>query len=96
MAEINKLPIYQVTLTGHLGYQWADWFDGMTITLQENGDTLLTGPLRDQAALHALLTKVRDLGMPLVSVIRVQLTRELAASPGPQEQSISTVKGIKK
>ena len=96
MAEINELAIYQVTLTGHLGYQWADWFGGMTITLQDNGDTLLNGPIRDQAALHALLTKVRDLGLPLVSVIRVQLTQELAASPRTQEQSISTVIGIEK
>ena len=60
--------VYQIRLKGHLGHQWTDWFDGLTITLEENGDTLLTGPVIDQAALHGLLKKVRDLGLPLVSV----------------------------
>ena len=60
--------VYQIRLKGHLGSQWADWFEGLTITLEEDGDTLLTGPVIDQAALHGLLKKVRDLGLPLVSV----------------------------
>jgi hypothetical protein len=60
--------IYQIRIKGHLGPQWTDWFEGLTITLEENGDTLLTGPLVDQAALHGLLKKVRDLGIPLLSV----------------------------
>jgi hypothetical protein len=60
--------VYQIRIKGHLGREWTDWFEGLTITLEHNGDTLLTGPVVDQAALHGLLKKVRDLGMPLVSV----------------------------
>jgi hypothetical protein len=60
--------VYQIRIKGHLGSQWTDWFEGLTITLEDNGDTLLTGPVIDQAALHGLLKKVRDLGLPLVSV----------------------------
>jgi hypothetical protein len=63
--------IYQVRIQGHLGGQWTDWFGGLTITQEDNGETLFTGPVVDQAALHGLLRKVRDLGLPLVSVIRV-------------------------
>ena len=64
--------IYQIRIEGHLDDQWADRFGGMTITLEENGDTLLTGLVVDQAALFGLLKRVRDLGMPLVSVNRVE------------------------
>ena len=60
--------IYQVRVKGQLGPQWADWFEGLAITQEEDGDTLLTGPIVDQAALYGLLKKVRDLGIPLVSV----------------------------
>ena len=60
--------VYQIRIQGHLSPKWADWFEGMTITLDDDGDTLLTGPVIDQAALHGLLKKVRDLGMPLISV----------------------------
>jgi len=68
--------VYQIRLEGHLGGQWTDWFGGLVITLEENGDTLLTGPVVDQAALHGLLRKVRDLGMPLLSVICVKPGQE--------------------
>ena len=67
-TDSNEPRAYQIRLKGHLGSEWADWFGGMSITLEDNGDTLLTGPVVDQAALHGLLKKVRDLGMPLVSV----------------------------
>jgi hypothetical protein len=63
---------YEIRLKGHLEAHWVDWFDGLAITLEEDGDTLLTGPVVDQAALHALLKKVRDLGMPLISVVQVR------------------------
>jgi hypothetical protein len=64
--------VYQIRIKGHLGRQWTDWFEGLTITLDDNGDTLLTGSVVDQAALHGLLKKVRDLGIPLLSVNRVK------------------------
>ncbi len=61
--------VYQIRIEGHLSGEWTEWFGGLTITLEENGDTLLTGLVSDQAALHGLLKRIRDLGMPLVSVI---------------------------
>ena len=67
--------VYQIRIRGHLGRQWTDWFEGLTITLEEDGDTLLTGPVVDDAALHGLLKKVRDLGMLLLSVNPIE--------PGP-------------
>ena len=70
-TDASEAIIYQIRLKGHLGPQWADWFGGLTITLEDNGETLLTGPVIDQAALFGLLKKVRDLGLPLLSVIRV-------------------------
>jgi len=67
-VDSSQLTVYQIRIKGHLGSQWTDWFGGVTITLEDNGDTLLIGPVVDQAALHGLLKKVRDLGMPLLSV----------------------------
>ena len=64
--------VYQIRIKGHLGREWTDWFGGLTLTLEDNGETLLTGPVVDQAALHGLLRKVRDLGVPLISVMRVK------------------------
>ena len=64
--------VYQIRIMGQLERRWIDWFGEVTIALEENGDTLLTCPVIDQAALHGLLKKVRDLGMPLLSVNRVE------------------------
>jgi hypothetical protein len=65
-------PVYQIRIKGHLGCQWTTWFAGMTIRQEANGETTVTGPVIDQAALHGVLIKVRDLGLPLLSVIRAQ------------------------
>jgi hypothetical protein len=70
--EFDRPIIYQIRIKGHLGPRWSGWFDGLTITPEEGGETLLTGPVSDQAALHGLLRKVRDLGMPLISAVRVE------------------------
>ena len=70
---------YEIRLKGHLDDRRADWFEGLTITLEEDGNTLLTGPVIDQAALHGLLKRVRDLGLPLFSVSPVE--------PGQADQS---------
>jgi hypothetical protein len=73
MANKRDEPtVYQIRIKGHLGPQWTEWFGGLNITLEHNGETLLTGPVVDQAALHGLLRKVRDLGMPLISAILVK------------------------
>jgi hypothetical protein len=71
-TDPDKSAIYQIRLKGHLDSGWADWFGGMTITLEDNGSTLLIGPVVDQSALHGLLKRVRDIGMPLISVNRAE------------------------
>jgi hypothetical protein len=76
-------PVYQIRIQGHLGLQWSDWFDGFMITLEEDGNTLLTGPIVDQSALYGILKRVRDLGIPLVSVNCV----EPGGSKSPDVQS---------
>jgi hypothetical protein len=75
----NQHQCYEIRLKGHLDDQWTDWFEGLTITLEEDSDTLLTGLVIDQVALHGLLKKVRDLGLTLVSVNPVE--------PGQADQS---------
>ena len=79
--------LYEIRLKGHLGSQWTDWFEGLTITLEDNGDTLLTGPVIDQAALHGLLKKVRDLGLPLVSVSPLEHGPSTTLGTGQADES---------
>jgi len=71
-TDPGRALVYQIRIKGHLGNHWTDWFEGLSITLEDNGETLLTGPLVDQAALHGLIRKVRDLGIPLLSVVCVK------------------------
>ena len=81
--------IYVIRIKGHLDDKWADWFEGLTIKLEEDGDTLLTGPVVDQAALHGLLKKVRDLGLPLVSVSPVEPDPSTTLGAGQADKSIA-------
>jgi hypothetical protein len=71
MRKMHEPELYEIRIKGHLENRWADWFAGLTITREDNGETLLTGPV-DQAALHSVLRRVRDLVMPLLSVTRVR------------------------
>ncbi|MCS6847325.1 MAG: hypothetical protein RMN52_06385 [Anaerolineae bacterium] len=70
-ADPGQPLVYRIRLKGHLGQQWTEWFEGAVITLHDNGDTTLTCSVADQAALHGLLKRVRDLGMPLLAINRV-------------------------
>ena len=72
---------YEIRLGGHLGPRWAGWFDGMTLTCADDGTTVLTGPGVDQAALHGLLRKVRDLGLPLLAVTPLDPVQHTPTDP---------------
>ncbi len=74
IRQIDDGAIYQIRVKGVLDESWSDWFGGLTITPRASGETLLTGPVRDQAALHGLLVKIRDLGLVLLSVRRKDAT----------------------
>ena len=65
---------YEIRLKGHLNARWAAWFDGLSVAHKDDGTTVLAGPVADQAALHGLLQKVRDLGLPLIAVVQVDST----------------------
>ncbi len=73
--EMSPL-IYEIRVGGHLSPQWLDWFEGLTVTLEESGNTLLSGPVADQAALYGLLKKVRDTGLTLVAVNLIHSNQE--------------------
>lgn len=70
-ADHTDLPQYEIRVKGHLGPGWAAWFDGLSLTTEEDGTTVISGPVVDQAALHGLLHKLRDVGIPLVSLIQL-------------------------
>jgi hypothetical protein len=73
--------VYRITIKGHLDPEWSDWFDGLTITPVGNGETILTGPLIDQTALHGVLIKIRDLGLPLLSLTCIEKGKEHESNP---------------
>ncbi|MFY9775057.1 MAG: hypothetical protein WAL12_07320 [Trebonia sp.] len=89
MSEISTGPHhspgrYEIRLKGHLDSRWAAWFDGLSLTNVNDGTTIICGPVADQSALHGLLQKVRDLGLPLVSVTQVEPGQPDAPADGPQ------------
>lgn len=71
-TDRTQIMVYQIRVKGHVSREWTDWFEGLTITLKDNGETLLTGPMIDQAALHGVLRWIRDLGIPLLSVTYIE------------------------
>ena len=75
-SEHVRQEVYQFVVKGHLDREWSDWFDGLTITLVDNGETILSGPVVDQTALHGVLIKIRDSGLPLLSLTRTETGRE--------------------
>jgi hypothetical protein len=78
-CDTGQPMIYQIRIKGHLGRQWADRFEELSITLEDNGITLLTGPVIDQAALHGILRRIRDLGIILLSVNSVDASSQDSA-----------------
>ena len=96
MREGRALPdepaVYEIRINGHLDDRWADRFDGLTLSRQDNGDTLLTGAVVDQAALHGLLRAVRDLGVRLLSVTYLQSTETEAPDGRPHDTTDHSTK----
>ena len=87
---------YEIRVEGHLDSRWAAWFDGLNLTRADDGTTVIHGPVVDQAALHGLLQKVRDLGLPLIAVTRVDRTRANGPDVGPEADHRSANTQIKK
>jgi len=85
---------YEIRLAGHLDAHWAAWFDGLTVSQEIDGTTVISGPIADQAALHGVLQRVRDLGLPLVSVVRIEpiesQTTEMEAGQIPVTKEIAS------
>ncbi|HET8913393.1 MAG TPA: hypothetical protein VFN23_18120 [Ktedonobacteraceae bacterium] len=80
-SEPGRHEVYQIVINGHLDSEWSEWFDGMTITLVDSGETILTGPIVDQTALHGVLIKIRDLGLPLLRLSRIEPDSEHESIP---------------
>jgi hypothetical protein len=70
-SEHERLEVYQIVVKGHLDSEWSEWFEGLNITMVDNGETILSGPIIDQTALHGVLIKIRDLGLPLLALTRI-------------------------
>jgi hypothetical protein len=80
-SEHVRPEVYQIVVKGHLDSEWSDWFEGLTITLVDNGETILSGPVVDQTALHGVLIKIRDLGLPLLALTRIETGGESESTP---------------
>ena len=87
LRDAAQPTIYEIRIRGHLSTQWADWFEGLEIALEENGDTLLIGAVIDQAALYGVLKKVRDLGMPLLSITSLEASQQDESGDDPSGSS---------
>ena len=81
--DADQRIVYQFRIKGHLRQQWMNWFEGLTITLEEDGNTLLSGPVVDQSAMHGILKKIRDLGMPLLSMKPIDSDSASKTDPDP-------------
>ena len=79
-SEHVQHEVYQIVVKGHLDSEWSEWFDGLAITLMDSGETILSGPIVDQTALHGVLIKIRDLGLPLLSLTRTETGKENESS----------------
>lgn len=87
-AGQHQTPRYEIRIQGHVASRWATWFDGMTLTTHSDGTTVMEGPVVDQAALHGLLTRLRDTGLPLLSVAQVPRDR-----PTPPSTALANSSG---
>jgi len=86
-ADHTRIPCYEIRVRGHLGTRWTTWFDGMTLTNQNDGTTVISGPVVDQAALHGLIQKLRDLSVCLLSLTRIGPDTATGHPPSIYDQS---------